>query len=172
MCDCNVDDSEHNVCEYNDDEKNLSDLKMNNCNDEYQEYILGNNEQLDDKLRVLVNDIQNGKYKIKDVSFVDNKENECITITINEEQEILVHEAKYKKPCKTKYLEFLGPFKKNTDPNLNNELCPICLENYTTNNCMIRKLKCGHIFHKKCIDKWLYKSEKIECPYCNCKLKI
>ena len=63
MCDCNVDDSEHNVCEYNDDEKNLSDLKMNNCNDEYQEYILGNNEQLDDKLRVLVNDIQNGKYE-------------------------------------------------------------------------------------------------------------
>ena len=77
-----------------------------------------------------------------------------------------------KNHAKQKYLEFLGPFKKNTDPNLNSELCPICLENFSTNNCAIRKLKCGHIFHKKCIDKWLYKSEKIECPYCNCKLKI
>ena len=158
--------------EYNDNEKNLSNFKkMNNMNDEYQEYVLGYNEHLDNKLKKLVDDIQSGKYKIKDVSFVDNKENECITITINEEQKILVHEAKYKKPCKTKYLEFLGSYKKNNNDKLNEDLCPICLENFTTNNCVIRELKCGHIFHKKCIDKWLYNSEKMECPYCNSKLK-
>jgi hypothetical protein len=28
-----------------------------------------------------------------------------------------------------------------------------------------RTLTCGHLFHKKCIDKW-FKKDKNDCPMC------
>lgn len=39
--------------------------------------------------------------------------------------------------------------------------CPICYECMHTR---ITKLKCGHTFHKKCIDRWA--EEHCTCPYC------
>lgn len=70
--------------------------------------------------------------------------------------------------------------------NLTINYCPICLENieagliskqiiyeilnkaidsnYINTNCDLKKLKCNHIFHKKCIDKWFKKHKK--CPIC------
>lgn len=44
------------------------------------------------------------------------------------------------------------------------ENCIICLDNYT-NNTLIQKLYCNHIFHKDCIIKWL--SINAVCPICN-----
>lgn len=44
--------------------------------------------------------------------------------------------------------------------NINNEACSICLEN--PNECI--QLKCGHVFHKSCITKWL--KVKNNCPNC------
>ena len=44
--------------------------------------------------------------------------------------------------------------------------CPICYEEYE--RCIeLRIMECpgDHVFHKKCIDKWLMKSDK--CPMCN-----
>tara|TARA_B100001121_G_C18567150_1_gene563252 strand:- start:353 stop:721 length:369 start_codon:yes stop_codon:yes gene_type:complete len=45
----------------------------------------------------------------------------------------------------------------------NKNSCPICLETYEVGKYK-RVLPCGHIFHKKCIDKWLKK--KLICPIC------
>ena len=44
--------------------------------------------------------------------------------------------------------------------------CPICYEDYE-NYIELRVMECpgNHVFHKKCIDKWLIKSNK--CPMCN-----
>ena len=45
--------------------------------------------------------------------------------------------------------------------------CPICYENiYTidTRNTKKKILRCGHIFHKKCINKWF--SDHNNCPFC------
>jgi len=59
----------------------------------------------------------------------------------------------------------LGPYKRvKNDDILLNECCTICCENYYKNE-GIRKLNCGHTFHKKCIDKWL-KIGSIYCPIC------
>jgi RING-finger-containing ubiquitin ligase len=46
------------------------------------------------------------------------------------------------------------------------DICPICYENYTETQ-EVRIMECpgDHAFHKKCIDKWLLKSNK--CPKCN-----
>jgi len=46
------------------------------------------------------------------------------------------------------------------------EKCVICLDNYKVNEYK-RELKCGHVFHKKCIDKWFKKrSDNKSCPLC------
>lgn len=44
--------------------------------------------------------------------------------------------------------------------------CAICL-NKIEDKEYIRKLKCNHLFHKKCVDNWLKKNiENPSCPYC------
>lgn len=44
------------------------------------------------------------------------------------------------------------------------ELCVICYDNIKKND-IVRKLKCNHIYHQKCCDKWLETHKK--CPVCN-----
>jgi hypothetical protein len=41
--------------------------------------------------------------------------------------------------------------------------CPICLEPFKLRQ-HAKKLPCEHMFHKKCIDKWLNRSHL--CPCC------
>ena len=41
--------------------------------------------------------------------------------------------------------------------------CAICIENHAAGD-NVRILPCRHIFHKKCIDPWLY--ERQTCPIC------
>ena len=56
--------------------------------------------------------------------------------------------------------------KKNYTPcmidivNINHDNCSICLDE--PEQCS--QLKCGHIFHKKCINKWFQSSKT--CPVC------
>ena len=45
----------------------------------------------------------------------------------------------------------------------NDNLCPICLDELNDEN-KICNLKCNHVFHEDCINKWLTK--KSTCPYC------
>lgn len=53
--------------------------------------------------------------------------------------------------------------------------CCICCENVKTNE-YIRELNCGHVFHKKCIDKWLLSSmkekETVSCPICRTVINL
>ena len=44
--------------------------------------------------------------------------------------------------------------------------CSICLEECKTST---KQLTCGHVFHKKCINKWLNK--KKTCPLCREKIR-
>jgi Ring finger domain len=39
--------------------------------------------------------------------------------------------------------------------------CPICYEDMNEH---LTKLKCGHTFHKRCLDRWA--QEQCTCPYC------
>lgn len=50
----------------------------------------------------------------------------------------------------------------NTDPLLEKECC-ICLSEYKIKEYK-RELTCGHIFHKRCCDRWLKKNNT--CPIC------
>lgn len=41
--------------------------------------------------------------------------------------------------------------------------CAVCLSEYECGDCL-RRLPCGHYFHRQCADKWLRRSKK--CPLC------
>lgn len=61
---------------------------------------------------------------------------------------------------------------KNSKPEIyldksNTELCVICQDDIT-NNQIIRKIKCKHIFHIECIDEWFLENKK--CPTCKYEL--
>ena len=48
-----------------------------------------------------------------------------------------------------------------------NDKCTICLDNFR-NSDEIRKIKCRHLFHKICIERWLENGN--DCPLCKTKL--
>ena len=60
------------------------------------------------------------------------------------------------------------PIIKYSQKNESDVSCAICLAEYVIGD-NIRTLKCNHIFHKTCIDKWLLM--KIFCPFCKIDLK-
>lgn len=41
--------------------------------------------------------------------------------------------------------------------------CSICLSDYDE-GCQLRRLPCGHDFHRRCVDKWLQRNK--HCPLC------
>lgn len=69
------------------------------------------------------------------------------------------HEIHGKTCCfKSRYLGYCGKhFHKNVDV-----CCPICLDDIHYKD--VKKIICGHYFHKKCIDTWL--ERKPTCPKC------
>jgi hypothetical protein len=77
---------------------------------------------------------------------------------------------RYTEYCKTKkrntcYEQNAPLCPRNLD--FGDDLCSICLEelsDVTIRN--IRRLKCNHMFHKECIDRWIW-NEKTTCPNCN-----
>ena len=46
-----------------------------------------------------------------------------------------------------------------------NESCSICLDEYQKQEMIVVMRKCGHVFHKKCINEWLEGNDR--CPNCN-----
>ena len=47
--------------------------------------------------------------------------------------------------------------------------CSICMDEYK-NEDVISILNCNHKFHKKCVDKWLYRN--LSCPICRQNIMI
>jgi len=47
------------------------------------------------------------------------------------------------------------------------EICTICLEIVEKGD-TIRTVKCNHIFHDNCLDRWIYDERgDLKCPNCN-----
>ena len=65
--------------------------------------------------------------------------------------------------CK-KLTDLLESYRKVSNEDLN-KTCTMCLEPFKENEYK-RTMKCDHIFHKKCIDKWLNVYNRTDCPNC------
>ena len=83
----------------------------------------------------------------------DQRQEDSNILKNNSIRESLTHLESYKKV-------------KSSDEELKQE-CVICLEKYEVGQYKRQLHKCKHVFHKKCIDKWLVKV-KMECPICRC----
>jgi hypothetical protein len=64
-----------------------------------------------------------------------------------------------------KITKHLGKFKKIRG-NESFESCTICCQEFIKNEYYRKLDKCGHIFHKKCVDKWFFVNQNCECPLC------
>lgn len=74
------------------------------------------------------------------------------------------------KKINNKFFKNLGKFEKiNKDDNIliNNDICSICCDKYKEGNYKRILPNCGHIYHKKCIDKWFKITDNKFCPLCN-----
>lgn len=47
---------------------------------------------------------------------------------------------------------------------ITSSICSICLDQLKFDEKRI--FKCGHAFHKDCIDKWFSKTNSLKCPNC------
>ena len=65
-----------------------------------------------------------------------------------------------------KYIIKIKEYKLNEDLE-ESDKCSICLENYKKND-IINVLKCGHKYHKNCIDDWI--NDNNNCPLCRLSL--
>ena len=50
----------------------------------------------------------------------------------------------------------------------NHESCVICMEDLHSTRKQVGRLACGHVFHHRCVDRWLRKSAT--CPVCRTRV--
>ena len=77
---------------------------------------------------------------------------------------ILLENNKEIKEEKTEYMNKMINFSKvRCYNNSHTKMCAICYNNIKK-KAIIRKLKCGHMYHINCIEKWF--SRELSCPCC------
>ncbi|CAA0394681.1 unnamed protein product [Arabidopsis thaliana] len=50
-----------------------------------------------------------------------------------------------------------------TDPE---DCCTVCLSDFVSDDKIRQLPKCGHVFHHRCLDRWIVDCNKITCPIC------
>jgi hypothetical protein len=70
-----------------------------------------------------------------------------------------------KKLTKKDFTFHLSPAKKIKNEAHSCE-CSICFQKFQNNDYYRELDGCKHIFHKKCIDEWFFKSKSYSCPLC------
>ena len=98
--------------------------------------------------------------KYKQVIIIDESDNDNTTA-------IYELTEKEDKITKNEFTAKLPKMKKLKDDELGtNNNCTICQSKIVKNE-YYRKLEgCNHIFHKKCIDQWFFKTMDYNCPLC------
>lgn len=89
-----------------------------------------------------------------------NDDTEELVDTREEINVLRIPFSRLKKYCETPHTTV---YSKETHYNC---YCPICLEDYDSNE-KVHLLKCNHVYHDKCILRWLYMNSS--CPLCRVK---
>jgi len=104
-------------------------------------------------------------YNIFNYMVGNNIMNTYVT-SIDDENEItIIIKSKQSQKMMLDHLE--KPLKICKGDKITDEMCNICFSNYKENEYKRVLKKCGHYFHKKCIDKWFCKNkDNMNCPIC------
>jgi len=137
---------------------NINDIIMNESFLNIIDEIFNNNSNNE----YIVNDNDNIEYHIY-YDVIDDEETR--NNSYNEE------EYDYFSSCKEINNKLCKPIRIKENDNLiiNKECCNICCEDYIIGQYKRTLPSCNHIFHKKCVDKWL--KTKSNCPVCRNELK-
>ncbi len=137
---------------------NINDIIMNESFLNIIDEIFNNNSNNE----YIVNDNDNIEYHIY-YDVMDDEETR--NNSYNEE------EYDYFSSCKEINNKLCKPIRIKENDNLiiNKECCNICCEDYIIGQYKRTLPSCNHIFHKKCVDKWL--KTKSNCPVCRNELK-
>jgi len=84
------------------------------------------------------------------------------------EDEIIYIVVQSIKPKMKTLLQHIGKYQAiKSDDEIIGEQCSICFGEYQAKEYKRTLGKCGHTFHKKCIDKWFVKKKHdMDCPLC------
>ena len=121
-------------------------LRQKYCLDLYK-LLYNNINQINDLYILLINSVD---FKIEAINFLIRKKHKVLRT------KLIQKFYKFELLNLNDYIPIIN-IKVNT--------CSICLDDVLNSG---KKVKCGHLFHKKCIDEWIKQSN--ECP--NCRLKI
>ena len=147
-------------------------MSFNNIND-----IIIDNSFLDIIDEIFKNEYSNNEYIVNNNGNIeyhiyyditdsdDNDTEERSNISNNDE------EYDYFINCKEINNKVCKPvrIKENDNLIINKECCNICCEDYIIGHYKRILPSCNHVFHKKCVDKWL--KTKSNCPICRNELK-
>ena len=147
-------------------------MPFNNIND-----IINNDSFLDIVDEIFKNEYSNNEYIVNNNGNIeyhiyyditdsdDNDTEERSNISNNDE------EYDYFINCKEINNKVCKPvrIKENDNLIINKECCNICCEDYIIGQYKRILPSCNHVFHKKCVDKWL--KTKSNCPICRNELK-
>jgi hypothetical protein len=150
-----------------------------NCDNDFEEFLLTNLNNNSNYLKIykLHTTINMNKFlKILNISpFYKYKGEQQFQTTSTPSETSTTTIVQNQKHNTSQCLENEGPSNQSlekkypTSPSFEKE-CPICREK-VQGNVYLRKLKCNHEFHKKCIDKWLFTQfkqckDEYTCPLC------
>ena len=105
-------------------------------------------------------------YDYEDKSSIVNKREEPILMTIEDFYKYYNLLMNSRSIFLTEQMkERMRYLKKSNNQNIDEDVCPICIENNVD-----LSLPCSHFFCNKCLKTWIVKSDS--CPLCRYKLKI
>ena len=147
---------DHQYTETNDNYINYDNPSDDNINNNTQMYIINYKNNNLFSLFILI-------------FFIFSCVNVCKTINdqrIYRLNQININERIHRNQIPQKYIIKIKEYKLNEDLE-ESDNCSICLENYNKDN-IINVLKCGHKYHKDCIDYWI--NDNNNCPLCRLSL--
>jgi hypothetical protein len=142
--------------------ENLNEINLENLDEiVYNISLFNGNINIMNTIENILNDLRNT------TQFIDINNTNEDTVQFDIEFEIITSPEtvlNYFKNCKEINEKVTKSEKIKKNDVLLTENCLICIENYTQGQFKRCLPKCKHIFHKKCIDKWLKKNAS--CPVC------
>ena len=126
-----------------------------------------NTEDISDSFPDIINQVCTNLQYI----LVDNADIEQNKADIENTHIVITYKIEQKVKSKRRKLKNLGKYEKIKKEE-EHKTCSICLNDFECGKYKRKMPNCDHEFHKKCVDRWLYKDINLSCPMCRTSQKL